>query len=157
MGSTGAFVLRLFCILAVVFPCAGSVAAGEEVEEVRHRNGLVLVLPADLVVTETADGFVVDPGAFRPLGPISVALHRAGADGDDGWTARHAIGDRAVSYRVDYLGEGGSGGAEYEITARESSALGDVVYTQQAQSELGEPDFALFWQIVDRARLPAGK
>lgn len=155
MGSTEAPNLRLFGTLAMLLLCAGP-AAGEGVREVRHRNGLELALPVDMVVTETADGFVVDPGALRSLGPISVSLLVAGADDDESWDGTRAIGDRAVSYRVDHLGEVGSGGGEYAITAREPTATGDVVYTQWAQSELGEPDFQLFWRIVEQARLAAG-
>ncbi len=155
MGATADPILRLLGSLAMLLLCAGP-AAGEEVREVRHRNGLALVLPVDMAVTGTADGFVVDPGPFRSMGPVTVRLQALAAAGDDGWPDRRAIGDRVLSYRIDYLGEGGSGGAEYAITARETSALGDVVYTQQAQSELGAPTFELFWRIVEQVRPSAG-
>ena len=64
------------------------------------------------------------------------------------------ISNGIAYYTINELGVG-SGGVEYELKAARSTAGGGwIVLSQISQVEGDEPEFAMGWSILERARLP---
>jgi hypothetical protein len=59
---------------------------------------------------------------------------------------------RKIKYRINQ-NEGGSGGAEYNLTAHEQIGSSVVYYSQSEQSKDALPQFNLAWTIIENAAL----
>lgn len=121
------------------------------VKESQHANGLVVGLPEGFEARTTDDGFVVEPSgnANREVrNPVAAAVSLVKVDAPGGPSLQSkTVGEKEVRYRVT-KSEGGSGGEVYTLEVYERVGGGHVRYTQAAQSEMGEPDFALCWTLV---------
>jgi hypothetical protein len=95
--------------------------------------------------------FVVEPSGgrnreVRNPAVAGVSLVKGGAPYGPALKSK-TVGEKEVHYRVT-KSDGGSGGEVYTLEVYERVEGGHVRYTQAAQSEMGEPDFALCWTLV---------
>lgn len=148
----------LALLLACTLLCAACAPAGGQnppplkiVKESQHANGLVVGLPEGFDARKTDDGFVVEPSGdtnreVRNPVAASVSLVKGDAPGGSSLKSK-SVGGKEVRYRVAQS-EGGSGGEVYILEVYERVEGGHVRYAQAAQSEMGEPDFALCWTLA---------
>ena len=68
------------------------------------------------------------------------------------------LSGKEIRHHIIKTTEGGSGGEIYTIEAYEVVPSGQIKYTQAAQVEYpSEPDFALFWSIIQTTEYKAVK
>jgi hypothetical protein len=125
-------------------------------KELQHPNGLVVGQPEGFEATQSANGFVFtgsgNPELRHPvIATVSLVKGDAPAEPATPPLRTKTVGARDVRYRV-VKSEGGSGGETYTLVVFEPAPAGHIRYEQSAQSELGEPDFALAWTLVANTR-----
>lgn len=149
-------------LLTCALFCAACAAAADRlpplmkiVREVRHTNGLVLGVPEGFEAKTTGGGFVVEPSgdANREVRrPVIARVSFVAGDAPSGASAQtKSIGEREFRYVVA-RSEGGSGGEVYTLDVYERVQGGHLRCTQAAQSDAGEPDFALCWTLANSAK-----
>ncbi len=118
-------------------------------EMLRHANGLTVPRPDGYEVFEQADGFLFrEAGDIRSPRSLEVVIGRTLPDlAIDGH--RQLPGGGTAAYAARTL-NGGSGGTEYALVAWRRVDGRLIVFREQAQSEWGEPGFALIWAVIDR-------
>lgn len=130
------------------------------VREVRHTNGLVLGVPEGFEAKTTDGGFVVEPSgdANREVRrPLTARVSLVAGDAPDIASSKtKTVGGREFRYAVA-KSEGGSGGEVYTLDVYERVQGGHLRCTQAAQSEAGEPDFALCWTLANSAKFQQPK
>ncbi len=123
-------------------------------EEVRHANGLAVRRPDGFRTIEEGGGFAFEEeGMVRS--PRFLRVRRVEqAPSQTSQDSRELEGGASANYTVERR-SGGSGGDEYELTVWRAAEGSWIVVSETAQSELGEPDFALAWALIDQARIAA--
>lgn len=120
-------------------------------EEHRHANGLAVRPPVGFDMREAPDGFRFREAAMiRSPRLVHVTLIEAPPDlTADG--RRQLPGGAMASHATIRL-NGGSGGAEYQLILWRPLDDRWLVVEERAQSEWGEPGFAVAWALIDLAR-----
>lgn len=131
----------------------------ENTREYVHKNGLTIRLPENFFARDVDEGFIVEPAAdsnksVRYPVQVHVILKKdEKTPGSYAYSRQKAIGSRTIKYSIDKNEGGGSGGAEYNLTAYESTAKGILYYSQTEQSEDSEPQFKLCWTVMENTSL----
>ena len=138
-------------------PGATTPSPEENAREYVHKNGLTIELPEKFSVEETSEGFIIEPagGANRNVRyPIEaqVILKKDEIPPSREYAEQKTIGNRTIKYRINQ-NEGGSGGAEYNLTANEQIGDSVIYYSQSEQSEDVAPHFKLCWTIIENTSL----
>jgi hypothetical protein len=121
-------------------------------QELRHPDEFVVRIPPSMTAEQTPHGYIVrDPIPRRYKKEASV--QRIATDGAPKLVKRKKVSGRSVSYQIDKIGEGGSGGAEYQLRVLWVNEGGAFLYGQRDQSEYGEPSFDLCWDLVKTTEL----
>lgn len=139
-------------------PQAATPFPKENTREYVHKNGLTVRLPENFSVAEEPEGFIVETAdgsnkSARYPTSVLVILKKDEKPSAGGYARQKTIGSRTIKYSIDKNEGGGSGGAEYNLSAYESTAKGYFHYSQTVQSEDSEPQFNLLWTIVENTSL----
>jgi hypothetical protein len=106
-------------------------------------------------IEQTPHGYIVRDPILRRY-TIEASVERIATIATDGapkLAKRKKAGGRSVSYQIDKINEGGSGGAIYELRVLWVNEGGAFLYSQQGQAEYGEPSFDLCWDLVKTTEL----
>lgn len=122
-------------------------------DTVVHELGFAVAAPRamgriPIKVEHLPSGFLVRVEGARGVGPVTVKFNPGVPSPLGTWRKTRTIGDFDVHYTIQDLDGGGSGGEEYELTAWRRVGNGHALYTQMEQSEMGEPDFDLAWNVI---------
>ena len=123
-------------------------------EEMRHANGLTVRRPDGFRAIEEAGGFAFEEEAMIRSPRFLRVLHQEQAPSQAPDDSRKLESGESASYALERR-SGGSGGDEYKLTVWRAAEGGWIVVSETAQSERGEPDFALAWVLIDQARVAA--
>jgi hypothetical protein len=150
--------LRILLICAVL-PLALSCEEQGDVEvtlqeELRHANGLAVRRPDGFRAIEEAAGFAFEEEGMIRSPRFLRVLRLEQAPSQEPTGSRKLESGVSASYAVEKR-SGGSAGDEYELTAWRAAGDSWIAVSETAQSELGEPDFAVAWVLVDQARIAA--
>ena len=124
--------------------------------ELAHANGLRVDRPPGFAESATANGFSLDEkGDIRSPRSMTIELvvHPPAVRHPE---ERSLPNGGVAGFAVREVGAG-SAGTEYELSA--SQRIGDrwIALRATAQSEDGQPDFAVAWRVLERARLSAAR
>ena len=121
-------------------------------EELRHANGLAVLRPDGFRAIEEAAGFAfVEEGMIRAPHYLRILrLEQAPPQAPQG--SRKLESGASASCAVARR-SGGSAGNEYELTAWRAAGDSWILVSEIAQSEMGEPNFATAWALIDQARI----
>jgi Tse3 toxin immunity protein Tsi3 len=149
-------IIILVCIACLA---ACSVEHGEQryknYQELRHPDGFIVRIPPSMTAEQTPQGYIVRDPTLRRYKKEASVQRIAGIATDEApnLAKRKKMGGRSVSYQIDKVNEGGSGGAEYRIRVLWVGEGGAFLYGQRDQSEYGEPGFDLCWDLVKTTEL----
>jgi hypothetical protein len=117
-----------------------------------HPNGLQLSRPPGFQDIQTEHGFTLsESGDIRT--PRKIEIELVNDQPVMQQPRQRALPAGAVArFSIREVGVG-SAGPEYELRASEEVGDRWIVVIASAQSERGEPDFALAWQVLESARL----
>jgi hypothetical protein len=124
-----------------------------------HPIGLTLTVPRTIgrqpvTVKQTPRGFVVRCcETARYAGHVTMEFKPGVAAPLGEWPKTRTVGDIEVHYMIVDLNGGMSGGEAYEFTAWRRARDGHLLYGQDDQSELWEPDFELAWSVIEGTKL----
>lgn len=117
-----------------------------------HPNGLQLSRPRGFQDIQTEHGFTLsESGGIRSPRKIEIELVKDQPDIQQP-RQRPLPAGAVARFSIREVGAG-SAGPEYEFRASEEVGERWIVVIASAQSERGEPDFALAWQVLESARL----
>jgi hypothetical protein len=137
-------IARVLAMLVVLLPAMAAT------QVLQLPNGLTLAQPLGTAMLQVADGWsITDPALLgrRVVDSLTVRL-LPGAGPDAGGSETRTVAGCAVRYRVE-SSSGGSGGAEYRLTAWFAARGGHVLVAAATQAEYpARPDFARTWQVV---------
>ncbi len=120
-------------------------------EDLTHRNGLMTTLPVGFTHVLNREGFVLtEAGNLRSPRVISVAL--ANKDPKLSGAEMRELDSGQVYFTVEELSSG-SGGTEYRLDLVQPVGTHFVVLTAIEQREIGRPDFAVAWEVLNRTRV----
>jgi hypothetical protein len=124
-------------------------------QEFRHPDGFVVRINPSMTAEQTPHGYIVrDPIPMRYKKEASVQrIATIATDEAPNLAKRKKVGGRSVSYQIDEISEGGSGGAEYQLRVLWVNESVAFLYSQRDQSEYGEPSFELCWDLVKTTEL----
>ena len=120
-------------------------------QKVIHPKGLVVLIPPDYREKQIGNGFHITPKGNDFRVPIIIDVELMPKKAIDASLQTRNIAGKTIHYSIQE-GEGGSGGATYDLTAYEFVDESCIVYTSSDQQEWGEPDFDLLWKIVANTR-----
>lgn len=154
--------IKLLFVIAVLLSQScintSNVVNADDVQ-VRHPNGLTLIVPNDYEAKQTESGFKVEPknnknSGLRFLAIIYVNLSKDETIPEPQFIQSKTVGNQEIRYKIE-KSESGSGGTEYDLTAYKKIGGKIIQFSQTAQSEHYEPNFAICWKIVEQARFKA--
>lgn len=124
-------------------------------KELSHPAGLRVGLPTGFVERELPKGFILsEAGDLRSPREIMLEFASSPAPGvvlDQVKQLDSGVGE--VRFGVSELGVG-SAGTEYELVVVLNRGSGALTMKAFGQSELGIPDFATAWAVLETVRLP---
>lgn len=115
-----------------------------------HANGLRLLASDAYRVTNTPEGFLIEPasGNEQRRDPLVISIRLLVTQPEIASDRQHQLDSgRSLRYSVTHDEEGGSGGVDYTLIALEHIDGRWIQYRQRKQSEHGEPEFEL-WDIA---------
>jgi len=150
--------LIVMSVTAAIAVAACHRRAAGPVVTLAHPNGLVLKVPE--VIDGRGFSFVQTPAGFAYADPRdvrtptrgSVSFNPGVATPAGDWPKTWLVRGRTIHYAVTER-EGGSGGAEYELRAWETTRGGHIAYVEDEQSEWG-PEWRVIRTIVDATSAP---
>jgi len=148
-------ILLICAVLPLALSCEEQGDSGVTLkEEVRHASGLAVRRPDGFRPIEEAGGFAFEEEAMVRSPRFLRVLLQEQAPSQEPSGSRKLESGASASYVLERR-SGGSGGDEYELTVWRAADGSWIVVSETAQSELGEPDFALAWALIDEARIAA--
>ncbi|MBC7798404.1 MAG: hypothetical protein H7Z37_16160 [Pyrinomonadaceae bacterium] len=66
------------------------------------------------------------------------------------------VGNQIIRYKTE-KSQGGSGGAEYSLTAYKAIDNGFIEFSQSKQSESFEPNFDICWKVIESTTFDASQ
>jgi hypothetical protein len=138
--------------VALLVACQANKTLEPSREQLGHPNGLRLPPPPGFLRTQTEYGFTLSEGGDLRT-PRTIEITRAKEPPAIRQPQTRGLATGATArFSVQEVGSG-SAGAQYELRASKQLGSSWIVVVATAQSERGEPDFALAWQLLDSAEI----